>query len=284
MSRTLLPVFNKFKLTKGLDVKEDPETFQWMNPSARSDFEKAKAALDQVPGSREYIKGYNVEPDNLFMAFCDPVGMSIVSNFGDHHSGSSASRLAWTYKRLLNDWDAFVYNNKEAYAKADYKARQLTEDSISAFISQYANSSYKLPRTIERIKEDYNLTATTDEVHLMLKELADEFQSERDFKMRELERGRLQGRLDVLKHHYKNPTRWLDGSYGSSLFGSPEDITQEMIEHMTVLFPDYPYHLQRVMAAYKAQVAYLAARRDLTPSEVAGFYANAQDTLRALIG
>jgi hypothetical protein len=117
----------------------------------------------------------------------------------------------------------------------------------------------------------------------MLKELADEFQSDRELKKHKMEQERLQSRLDVLRHHYLNPTRWLDGAYGSSLFGSPEDITQEMIEHMTHVYPDYPYHLKKVIAAHKAQVAYLASRKDLMPSEVAGLYSLAQDTFHAML-
>jgi hypothetical protein len=281
MARTLLPIFNKFKLTQALDLKEEPETFQWMKPSIRSDLEQAKAALDSLPGSREYLKNY--AHDKETMPFSDPIGVSLLWKFGDHHSGASASILAWTYKKLLNDWDTFVYVNKEAYAKTLYKSRQLTEDDISAFITQEASSSYKLPRTIERIKEDYNLTASTDEVHLMLKDLADELQSHRVLKKLRAEQERLHSRLDVLRHHYLNPTRWLDGAYGSSLFGSPEDITHEMIEHMTRVYPDYPYHLKKVIAAHKAQVAYLASRKDLMPSEVAGLYSLAQDTFQAML-
>jgi hypothetical protein len=56
-----------------------------------------------------------------------------------------------------------------------------------------------------------------------------------------------------------------------------------MIEKMTLVYPDYPYHLKKVVAAHKAQVAYLAARKELTPSEVVGLYSLAQDTFKAML-
>ena len=60
---TLLPVFEQFKLTQDLSA-EEPETFAWLHDDERADFEKARAGLDSIPGSREYLKNYTFQKED----------------------------------------------------------------------------------------------------------------------------------------------------------------------------------------------------------------------------
>jgi hypothetical protein len=249
MPRTLLPVFKAPPATK-----EPLEDFSWIKHD-KEDYELAKLALDTTPGSRDYLKNYTFNKYVSSMPFSDPVGFSLLSNFGDHHSGSSVTILAWSYKAALNNWDSFVYKTKEAYALNDYNRTQLTEADLLTY------------RTPDALRAAFNLTYNNVEITQMVDDLKDEIQKNKEAKKIREKKEYLDARIDILIHHYEHPNRWFDSVNGSSLFGSPENITHEMLEHMTQLYPDYLSHVIKVNDAYKAHVSYLRYRNNVSRSE-----------------
>ena len=256
MVRTLLPIFSEFKVANGANAKEEPETFQWMNEGNRGDYEKVKAALDNLEGSREWLKTYifdeNVEP----MPFSSGLGPSLLGNFGDHHSGSSAIILAWNYKAALNDWNKFVYESKEYELRKRYKAQQLTKEDIDTYCFDELKEMFKIPYDYQTSKG--MISALKAEI------LAEDLALKEKAKAKEIE-----DKIGVLKHHYAFPDRWFDGPGGSSLFGSPENIRGDLLYEMTKIYSDYNSHLINVLEAYKVYLLWYNNRKDVTPSEAA---------------
>lgn len=232
MARTLLEVFSIYKEKNGVNVKEDYETFNWMNEIDRGYYEDVKSVLDRIAGSREFLKSYTHDcylDDN--MSFNCEMGNAILSSFNYKHSGSSATILAWKYKYALNNWDNFVYSTKESYLRNIYNATQLTLDDATKYITTDATQKKML----------------TD----LMKEIVDNKMIERQKQDKEW----FDGRIGILKHHYMFPGRWFDSDGGSKLFGSPYNITADMINVMSELFPDYPSHISNVRLAYDAYLA-----------------------------
>jgi len=249
MPRTLLPVFKA-----PLETKEPLEDFSWIKHD-KEDYDLAKLALDSIPGSREYLKNYTFNKYVSSMPFSDPLGVSLLSKFGDHHSGSSVTILAWSYKAALNNWDSFVYKIKESYALNDYNQKQLTEADILTYNTPYA------------LRVAFNLTYSDDEITHMVCDLKEEIQQNKEAKKLQEKKGYIESRIGILIHHYEYPDRWFDYINGSRLFGSPETITYEMMGRMTIMYPDYPSHIEKVIAAYKANATYLRYRDSSTHSE-----------------
>ena len=257
MARTLLPVFNEFKILNGVDIKEKPETFVWMKMPDRYDFEMAACALDDMPGSREWLKAYTFDEDSDGHPFDSSFGPKLLIEFGSHHSGSSVTNLAWRYKQALNNWDRFVYNVKESYLKALYKSQQLGKEDLA----------YSL--NFSSFKKLYNIPYDDDTTKAMISALNLEILADTWAAQDNAKAQRISGQVNVLKHHYAFPDRWFDGIGGSSLFGSPEDISPEILAEMTAIYSDYPFHLKKVLEAYTANLVLVKNRPHITPSEAA---------------
>jgi len=194
--RTLLPIWEVYKTTCPIKVREPPENFDWIPMEhVRADYVKARDALDRIPGARIFLKDYTCSEGS--MAFIDAVGINILSSFGDHHSGSSAISLAWSYKYLLNDWDSFVENSKECYARAEYDATQILENDTWSYFN--AKTRYNLLSNtyqpdsqndlkadveyeIEQIRQRFNIPYDNDKITVMLDELIEEFSHKRAMK------------------------------------------------------------------------------------------------------
>jgi hypothetical protein len=173
MSRTLLPVFRVWKSSAGIESIELPETFHWIPANARRDYELARMALDTIPGSREYLKSYS-SPDKV--PFMDAMGTKLLNEFGDHHSGSSAIGLAYSYKMALNDWDGFVLNTKRRYARAEYIKTQLTSDDIYTYknIINSGVTEMAIDSEIMNLKKEFSIQHDIAIVRSMLNDLIKE--------------------------------------------------------------------------------------------------------------
>jgi hypothetical protein len=242
MTRTLLPVWAVYKQSLSLDAKEPVETFDWISEkdkSYRLYFVEAKRGLDSIEGSREWLKNYTFVEDSDSYPFAEPMGRRIMASLGDMHSGSSATWLGWRYKYLLNNWEKFVEETKTDFAYEDYKVKQLDDIGIA--------NSKSMPA--EEFREKYGITCDLATMATMLDALRlEKIQNSKDRQLkRDLEH--FEGRVGVLKHHYKYPVRWEDTSAGSSLFGSPTGITEEMIKAVEKTYPDYREHIKGVLAA-----------------------------------
>ena len=261
MNRTLLPIWNIYK--SKYDFKPEPfEIFDWIpDDSDRNDYKIAQDGIDRIPGSREYLKNY-VCPENE-TPFCDSIGRQIMFVIGTHHSISSGARLALNYKYLLNNWQSFVLETKTYYAQQDYRQTQIEEQDTWPYYN--AKSRYNLLSNpyipdshnslmadvdceIEKLRQKFNINYTRDEIVAMLDDLIEEYNNERIEKKKKSEELFFMSRIDILEHHYAHPRRWNDTQYGSFLFGSPHSITEEMIDHMEHLYPDYRSHIESIKA------------------------------------
>ena len=265
MSRTLLPVFAKTPLELSQEPKED---FSFLTEE-RNTYEDFRAALDSIPGSREYLINY-VKPEEGY-SFYDDMGNQIMSAADNSHSGGSVVGLAWQYKNLLNDWDGWVKGAKIHYAKKAYKEAQLEQSQTWPFahtmlhkkviIDYYKSDKAKLAEVDAKIldkavafKAELSLSYSPDEVVEMMKELITEFEKETADAEAKGVKEQFESRLKVLEHHDKFPSRWDDygkGSLKSQLFNSIYGITPAMYEAMEARRPGFKDRIQTIIAASK---------------------------------
>jgi len=255
MSRTLLPVFSKYSLGLNLDAKEPVEDFSFItDASTRCDYETFRAGLDGIPGSREYLKGYEVPEGGH--SFFDPIGNKIMCAAGGHHSGASATGLGWSYKLLLNDWDDWVKKVKLSQAKRQYKDTQIERPSTWQFANSTSEEGKK--KGLDALRAEFNLTYSDEVIALMVRQLIAEFNENSRLKIIQEEEDRFNDRISVLEHHYEYPQRWND--YGESqlksdLFGSIYGITEQMLVAMEKKHPDYRAHINALKTPHVPRCA-----------------------------
>ena len=245
MSRTLLPVFSKHNLN--LD-KEPVEDFSFMKDE-RNDYEIFRGGLDSIPGSREYLK---VKTGSFF----DPMGIQIMCAAGDYHSGVSSACLAWSYKNLLNDWDGWVKAVKLRQAKDIYTKAQLERPSTWGIMN--ADTDEKRKEAVQRLRAQFSLTYSDEEIVQMVTELVDEFNETSRLNILRYEEERFQTKLELLDHHYQYPQRWDDhgaGKLKSSLFGSIYDISEKMFVAMEKKRPGYRAHINNLITPHVLRCA-----------------------------
>ena len=265
MQRTLLPVFAK---TCYAITEEPKENFSFLPADTRYDYEAFRDALDSVPGSRDYLMNYKKPEDGY--TFYDDIGNKILSRAGSHHSGASAVILAWSYKNLLNDWDAWVENTKIHQLKKAYKEAQLERVQTRPFSyalmaknSELLYYSYDIAKDEEKIlevatklKADLSLTYSPQEIIVLMTDLVAEFEREATETEVALAKQRYEALLEVLEHHDKFPQRWDDfgkGSLKSHLFSSIYDINPGMYEDMEKRCPGFTKRIQAIIAASKIE-------------------------------
>ena len=248
-TRTLLFPWSEYKHEYNIYKKESPETFDWISDSGiRYDYETAKAALDTMPGSREYLRSYTCDKSGEY--FNDPIGLPLLGNFGSHHSGASVTLLAWNYKHLLNNWDTFVLNTKTDLARRIYDQTQITEDELCRYKDIPRDASSQIFSYLEDLQKHYTIPYGIVTIKEILDALIEERSKERLERIAKEKEDLFKGRIGVLKHHYMFPMRWKDYSGGSSLFGSPFSVTEEMIRAMEAIYPDYRQHIIRIQDAH----------------------------------
>lgn len=253
MVRTLLPVFSKYSLGLNLDAKEPTENFSFMRDDERYDYEAFRAGLDDIPGSREYLKSYERPEEGYFF---DPMGTKIMCAAGDHHSGASAVFIGLQYKALLNDWDGWVKAVKLRQAEEGYKKAQLERASTWQF--SHATTDEGRMHSIKNLCAEFSLTYSDEEVKKMIEELIQEF--DENYRKEQLKLGEeyFNGRIKVLEHHYKYPERWDDAGKGrltSALFGSIHSITEDMFVAMEKKYPDYRSHIGQLIRPHVPRCA-----------------------------
>jgi len=237
--RILLPVWKVYKNSIDLS-KEEPETFGWMTGRDSRDYEAARAALDSIPGSREFLKTYEYNEAVDVLPFGMGMANKIVSSMGAWHSGSSSTALAWDYQALLNDWDAFVVEKKTAMARAAYDAKQIGYAQMSFYLKP---GDPTIP-VIQQMNDEELAKYENCETLTMLRDLHLEIRDESVARLLTQEKQRFDDNIEVLEHHYKYPQRWADTIEGSYLLGSPLSITEDMIEVMEIDHPDYREHVK----------------------------------------
>jgi len=247
--RTLLFPWSEYKYQAHVDKKETPETFDWISDSGiRYDYQTAKDALDNMPGSREYLKSYTCDKAGEY--FNDPIGLPLLGAFGSHHSGASVTLLAWNYKHLLNNWDTFVLKTKTDLARRIYDDTQITDDELRNYKRVSKDEFNKIVSYLEDIQKRYDIPYAIDTINALLDALVEERATEKLERIETEKKEIFEGRIGVLIHHYKFPMRWKDYSGGSSLFGSPFNVTEEMIQKVKLTYPDYREHIRNIQDSH----------------------------------
>ena len=283
MSRTLLPVFSKYSIPLNLDAKEPVEDFSFMRQE-RSDYERFRAGLDSIPGSREYLKAYKAPEESP--AFHDYMGIQIMCAAGNHHNGASATCLGFQYKFLLTDWDSWVKAVKMREAKDAYHLAQLKRPSTWQFANAQTDEEQK--KAIKSIRIEFSLSYSDEEIATMLCELIDEFNEDMRVQMIKEEKERFDNSISLLEHHYKHPMRWNDygdGQLKSALFGSIYGITEPMFVAMEKKHPGYRNHISDIMKPHSDRCACVACyRKRIADGTDAEYFAWVQAEADAVIG
>ena len=260
MPRTLLPVFAK--TCYGI-TEERKEDFSFLPADTRYDYEAFRAALDSVPGSREYLKNYTSEGSSFY----DEIGNQLMSRAGDHHSGASVVGLAWAYKALLNDWNGWVENAKIHQLKKKYKESQLERPQTWAFAhamdnkniilkyetdyeARVAEADKKIVGIVEALKAELSLPYSNEVMINMMNDLVAEFKKDANDAAEEDAKQHFEARIDVLENHDTFPVRWNDagsGSLRSGLFGSIYEISPAMYQEMEKRRPGYKQRIQAII-------------------------------------
>ena len=264
MPRTLLPVFAK--TCYGI-TEERKEDFSFLTES-RHTYESFRAALDSIPGSREYLMNYKQQGG---FNFYDDMGNQIMSAAEGNHSGASVVALAWQYKNLLNNWNGWVEEAKIHQLKKAYKESQLELSQTWPFahmmlerdvvIKHYKGNEEKLAQVNAKIlgkattlKTELSLPYSPEEIVDMMNDLIAEFEKEAaDSKAKGI-KDDFENRLKVLEHHDDFPSRWNDygkGSLKSHLFNSIYGITPAMYEEMEKRRPGFTDRILAIIEASK---------------------------------
>jgi len=107
--------FAEYAEKHGLNQKEPVETFDWMIDTIY--VLDCKKALDQVEGSREWLKTYTYEE----LPFADEMGQTVIQKLHFRHSNEAAKSMLLAYKNVLNNWDTFVYETKKRAIVRSYR-------------------------------------------------------------------------------------------------------------------------------------------------------------------
>jgi hypothetical protein len=254
-----------FAKREGVDKKEDPENFEWMTSySDRTAYEDCRQALDQVEGSREWLKTYTSKRNQL--PFRCEFGGKIGSLMTMAHSGASFTTLLWFYKNALNNWDEWVRSTKKYNARKAYKEHQIDYGTVTELLylceiwagnnSATVGERYKILGGTKEMSVESLLyqkctvlglvkkIPETTEILKGIKRDWDEITQEENRLEEEDRHHSLIGSLEFL---YEHPSRWFDTYTGCSLRpGSPQNITLRAMDEMEEKYPGYKNHISKV--------------------------------------
>ena len=241
----------RFREESGVTKNEPVEDFSWMG-GAVGYYEDCRDALNRVEGAREYLKTYVGVGDEDGFDFQDPIGQQIRLDSG--HSGSSYTGILWSYKSLLNDWDGWVQMQKERTAFEKYTRLQVRSSVIVNLYTMFkalAEGTYPVDETkLLEIVSSYGLRGTSQEIYPILTHLYTEHMARIALQAEEEDRREHVSLISGLKWKYKNPSRWFDTPWGSTISpATPNSITEEAYEEMEQLYPGYRQHIEQVKGA-----------------------------------
>ena len=250
----LLQGWKAFAEERGVNTKEEPETFAWCDSYDRHYLEDCRAALEKVEGAKEWLKTYTCGKKDY--PFSTGLGPQIILDGG--HSGASFTGTMWRYKYLLNNWDTYVYEQKKSVAVEAYRA--ITPPNY-VYNRLVANCKLYLTKNSAQIYDlimgdwstyspEADAAKTVDEIQRIMTPLAEELtELDKEDKAREAEKVHrdLIGSLEFL---YENPSRWFDTMNGCSLVpGHPNRITPRALDEMEEMHPGYKHHIEMVKMA-----------------------------------
>ena len=266
LNRTLLPVWSIYREGIPIHIKEEFENFDWISKEdQRSEFIFVRQILDVIRDSRTFVKNYVDGQEN------DTIEL-IIESISHRKSITDPKKLLLQYKYLLNNWNEFVYITKDTNARTEYATTQLTNSDLSEYVNSvirknllmtpWLTSEQKkilnqdIVDKLAAIKEKFNLPYKMRTLYTMVEALVQEKSKENMANPNKKRNADFEHRIKILEYHYKNPSRWNNVHYCSSLFGHPEEITDEMIGYMEQKYPDYRSHIEKIIKQMKTKTSF----------------------------
>jgi hypothetical protein len=258
-SRTFISAgWKGFSEENGLNKKEPMEEFDWMDSDYnRSYYSDCKAALDNVEGSREWLKSYT--HNDIGLPFNDNMARKVTKLMHNGHSGSSLSSLLWSYKYLLNNWDDFVFKNKTEAIKKVYFEKQIEWTEIEQIYRECCYHEEKkdsadypddMDKTILAHSTRFGIPGSISEVKTILDPIVKELEVFRQEHRNERDDKAHRDLMESIEFLYKHPIRWFDTPSGCTLLPRhPSYITKRAIVEMEKKFPGYEKHIENVLVA-----------------------------------
>ena len=241
MNREILPPWSEYRRTLGVEDKEEPETFGWMvDTRFATDLTEAKHGLKTIEGGAEFLKTYVGALEGKE----HPMIYRIYDSFGRHHSASSASLLANSYKALLNDWDGFVLATKDREKRkvSRYDERQIHYADYDDFLASAMKGGASHAALCDTFRKNfsarYNDERLLEIMNAIRREESDDFLA----KSKERAEKRLEEDIETLTFLYRSPIRWF-------LHPHAVVVSTKHVQKMQLRYPDYSTHIDAVMAA-----------------------------------
>jgi hypothetical protein len=247
----------------GVNKKEPVETFDWL-PSQHDAFayKDLKNALDKVDGARQWLKTY-VKKSRHDYSFSDLIGDQIRVLLTVDHSGASGTGLMWDYKRLLNDWDAWVFAKKRYSAMESYKKGQINPYTVDNLLWRCDQSLEKDGQGVqgkqaisaenilkfECSKYNHQFTSVPD-LKQILTLIKDDWDVIMEEDRKEYNEGVHRELIESIEFLYEHPSRWFDSPRGCGLSPAhPSRITERAMNEMETKYPGYKDHIAAVLRA-----------------------------------
>ena len=244
------PVFSE---AAGLNEKEAPETFEWMTAfHSQADYEDMRQALDNVPGSRDYLRSLKPTDSHdgpIVNALCDAL------ENGSNHSGASFSCLVGSYRHALRDWDDFVLAQKERIIRGYYRGRQIKPDRLRWFLTDtYHTFGMTEAETIVKNMAEHNVTFSDESVpttwadlKAITNPLMTEFRLQKEAEEAKAAESLFKERITRLEFNLQHPCRWFFCAANGE--GNPRYcITDQEKAAMEAKHPGYGSHIDKVCA------------------------------------
>lgn len=171
---TLLPPWSEYSTGLALDAKEPVENFDWMQKNDGEWFMDIKDALNRVQGSRDWLRGGNIDwhsNETVARVFA-------IMKLRDLDNGSLVISLFRSYSECLKDWDAWVKLTKTSVARARYEKEQLPWHELFALTCLVermeggglpGSNFHQIHAEFLELKKAYGIRQTNDETIAIVK-------------------------------------------------------------------------------------------------------------------
>ena len=261
VKKFILRGWKKFSDERGVNKKEDMETFEWCDSYERKYLSDCRDSLEKIDGGKEWLKTYTCGKGEY--PFSTGLGPQIV--LCDDHSGASYMSTLWMYKYILNNWDTFVYDYKKRVAVEAYRSaippinvyRRLLANCESYLMNNSTQMYDLIMGDWSEYSQEADAAKTVDEIRRAIIPLLEELEELSKEDAARASNKLHKSLIDSLEFLYEHPIRWFDTPNGCSLSpGHPNTITPRAMDEMEQKYPGYKHHIEMVKKAILRMNAY----------------------------